>query len=34
MKKYPGGSEIVHTLLAHFKFVYSNRRAMMEELGK
>jgi len=34
MKQYPGGAEIVHTLLAHFKSVYSNRRAMMEELGK
>ena len=34
MKKYPGGAEIVHTLMAHFKSVYSKRRAMMEELGK
>ena len=34
MKKYPGGNEAVNTLLAHFKSVYSNRRAMMEEPGK
>lgn len=34
MKKYPGGNEMVDTLLAHFKSAYSNRRAMMEELGK
>jgi hypothetical protein len=34
MKKYPGGAEIVSSLLAHFKSVYSNRRAMMDELGK
>ena len=34
MKKYPGGTEVVHTLLTHFKSVYSKRRAMMEELGK
>ncbi|GHT29775.1 hypothetical protein AGMMS49574_07460 [Bacteroidia bacterium] len=34
MKNYPGGTEIVDTLLTHFKSVYSNRRAMMEELGK
>jgi len=34
MKTYPGGNEIVSTLLAHFKSVYSNRRAMMEELGR
>ena len=34
MKKYPGGSEIVLALLVHFKSVYSNRHAMMEELGK
>ncbi|MDR1556231.1 MAG: SWIM zinc finger family protein [Tannerellaceae bacterium] len=32
MKDYPGGSEIADTLLAHFKSVYSRRRAMMEEL--
>ncbi|GHU65515.1 hypothetical protein FACS1894123_11470 [Bacteroidia bacterium] len=31
---YPGGTEIVDTLLTHFKSVYSNRRAMMEELCK
>ena len=34
MKQYPGGGEIVNSLLAHFKSVYSNRRAMMEELGR
>ncbi|MDR2622725.1 MAG: SWIM zinc finger family protein [Dysgonamonadaceae bacterium] len=34
MKKYPGGTETVNSLLTHFKSVYSNRRAMMEELGK
>ncbi|MDR2118740.1 MAG: SWIM zinc finger family protein [Tannerellaceae bacterium] len=34
MKKYPGGTEAVDSLLAHFKSIYSNRRAMMEELGK
>jgi hypothetical protein len=34
MKKYPGGAEAVDSLLAHFKSIYSNRRAMMEELGK
>ncbi|MDR0795996.1 MAG: SWIM zinc finger family protein [Tannerella sp.] len=34
MKKYPGGTEIVNALLAHFKTIYSNRRAMMEELGR
>jgi len=34
MKKYPDGTETVNTLLAHFKSVYANRRAMMEELGK
>jgi len=34
MKKYPNGNEIVNTLLSHFKSVYSNRRAMMEELDK
>ena len=28
------GYEIVNTFLAHFKSVYSNRRAMMEGLGK
>jgi tetratricopeptide (TPR) repeat protein len=34
MKNYPGGTEIVNSLLVHFKSIYSNRRAMMEELGK
>jgi len=34
MQKYPGGTEMVETLLAHFRTVYSNRRAMMEELGR
>ncbi|MDR1273773.1 MAG: hypothetical protein LBK12_04410, partial [Odoribacteraceae bacterium] len=34
MKKYPGGDEIAHMLLTHFKSVYSKRRAMMEELEK
>ena len=34
MKEYPGGVETVTSLLAYFKSVYSNRRAMMEELGK
>ncbi|WP_291530452.1 SWIM zinc finger family protein [Bacteroides sp. UBA939] len=34
MKTYPNGTEIVDTLLAHFKSIYSKRRAMMEELGK
>ena len=34
MRKYPGGNEIVNNLLTHFKSVYSNRCAMMEELGK
>jgi len=34
MKKYPGGVETVNGLLSHFKSVYSNRRAMMEELDK
>jgi hypothetical protein len=34
MKKYPGGAEAVNSLLAHFKSIYSNRRAMMDELGK
>jgi tetratricopeptide (TPR) repeat protein len=33
MKNYPNGTETINTLLAHFKSVYSNRRAMMEELG-
>ena len=32
MKEYPGGTETVSSLLAHFKSVYSKRRAMMEEL--
>lgn len=34
MKTYPNGAQIVDTLLAHFKSIYSKRRAMMEELGK
>jgi tetratricopeptide (TPR) repeat protein len=34
MEKYPGGAETVNSLLAHFKSVYSKRRAMMEELGR
>lgn len=34
MKKYPGGAEAVDSLLAHFKSIYFNRRAMMEELRK
>jgi tetratricopeptide (TPR) repeat protein len=34
MKKYPGGDEVVNTLLTHFKSVYSRRHAMMEELRK
>ena len=34
MRKYPDGNEVANTLLAHFKSVYSNRRAMMDELGK
>ncbi|MDR0606428.1 MAG: SWIM zinc finger family protein [Bacteroidales bacterium] len=34
MKEYPSGVEIVSSLLAHFKSVYSKRRAMMEELGR
>ena len=33
MEKYPGGTEIANSLLVYFKSVYSNRRAMMEELG-
>jgi tetratricopeptide (TPR) repeat protein len=33
-KKYPNGNEVVNELMAHFKSVYSNRRAMIEELGK
>jgi hypothetical protein len=32
MKNYPEGIEVVNTLLAHFRTIYSNRRAMMEEL--
>jgi uncharacterized protein YqeY len=32
MRSYPGGAEIVDALLSHFRSVYSNRRAMMEEL--
>lgn len=32
MKTYPNGTEIVNTILAHFKSIYSKRRAMMEEL--
>ncbi|GAB6008032.1 hypothetical protein [Dysgonomonas reticulitermitis] len=34
MKEYPGGTEMANLLLAHFRSVYSNRRAMMEELRK
>jgi len=34
MKTYPGGNETANALLSHFKSVYSNRRAMMEELGR
>jgi uncharacterized Zn finger protein len=34
MKRYPGGVEVVDSLFAHFKSIYSNRPAMMEELGK
>jgi len=34
MRKYPYGTETANRLLAHFKSVYSNRRAMMEELEK
>jgi hypothetical protein len=34
MKEYPGGTETVNSLLTRFRSVYSNRRAMMEELGK
>jgi hypothetical protein len=32
MKGYPGGTETVSSLLAHFKSIYSRRKAMMEEL--
>jgi len=34
MKQYPDGTKVADRLLDHFKSVYSNRRAMMEELGK
>jgi hypothetical protein len=34
MKTYPGGADMVDSLLAHFKSVYNSRRAMMEELRK
>jgi hypothetical protein len=34
MKKYPDGNEMVNALLAQFKSVYFNRRAMMEELER
>ena len=34
MKSYPNGTNTANTLLAHFKSVYSKRRAMMEELGE
>ena len=34
MKKYRGGAEMVDALLTYFRSVYSNRRAMMEELGR
>jgi len=33
MKKYPCGTGIVNMLLTHFKSIYANRRAMMEELS-
>ena len=33
MKKYPGGAGTVNMLLTHFKSIYANRRAMMEELN-
>jgi tetratricopeptide (TPR) repeat protein len=33
IKSYPDGAEMVNSLLTHFKSVYPNRRAMMEELN-
>ncbi|MDR0969196.1 MAG: SWIM zinc finger family protein [Lentimicrobiaceae bacterium] len=33
MKTYPNGNKTVNTLLTHFKSIYPNRRAMMEELA-
>ncbi|MDR0729263.1 MAG: SWIM zinc finger family protein [Prevotellaceae bacterium] len=34
MKEYPGGTEMVNSLVAHFKSIYPNRRMMIEELEK
>jgi len=33
MKKYPNGIGMVDMLLKHFRAIYSNRKAMMEELN-
>ncbi|MDR2918800.1 MAG: SWIM zinc finger family protein [Tannerella sp.] len=33
MKTYPGGTKVVAEIVSQFRKIYSNRRAMMEELG-
>ncbi len=34
MQKYKGGKELVRNIVAEWRWIYKNRRAMMEELGR